>query len=191
MPGPSNPAGMAGPAGHAPLMHGRRPDVAEEQTTPLPARDEDSLDLQQTAGNAAVGAMLGPSRGDLVRSVVGSPGRAIGGDVVDMVRDATGDDASGIRVHEGAEAEAAAKAVDADMFASGNHIVAPQGLDVTTREGAFKTIHEVHHIVNQQAKGPVEGTETGDGLKISDPEDRHEREANQVAAEAVRRRFGK
>jgi hypothetical protein len=80
--------------------------------------------------------------------------------------------------------------VDAEMFASGHHIVAPKGLDVTTREGAFKTVHEVHHIVNQQAKGPVEGTETGDGLKISDPGDRHEREADAAAARAVRKHFG-
>ena len=32
--------------------------------------------------------------------------------------------------------------------------------------------------------------ETEDGLKISDPGDRHEQEADAVAAKAVRRRFG-
>ena len=134
-------------------------------------------------------AMLKRTPGDMVRSVVGQEGEPIGGDVVQMMREATGADASGIQVHEGPDAAAAARSVDAEMFASGNHIVAPEGLDVTTREGAFKTIHEVHHIVNQQAKGPVEGTETGDGLKISDPGDHHEREADRVAARAVARRF--
>jgi hypothetical protein len=111
-------------------------------------------------------------------------------DEVDLVEDATGADTAGIRVHEGPEAAAAAQAVDAEMFASGHHLVAPKGLDVTTREGAFKTIHEVHHIANQQAKGPVEGTETEDGLRISDPADRHEREANAAAKDAVERQFG-
>ena len=145
--------------------------------------------MQKQAGNSAVASVLAPSRGDLVRSVIDSPGRPMDSGVVDMVRGATGDDASGIQVHEGPDAAEAAHSVEAEMFASGNHIVAPKGLDITTREGAFKTVHEVHHIVNQQAKGPVEGTDTGDGLKISDPGDRHEQEADQAAARAVRKHF--
>ncbi|HWE57036.1 MAG TPA: DUF4157 domain-containing protein, partial [Acidimicrobiales bacterium] len=175
----------------APLHHGRKPEVAGE-SAPVEERADrkDGLDLQKAAGNSAVAGMLGNNRGDLVRSVVGSPGRPIDRSVVDMVRDATGDDASGIQVHEGEKAAEAARSVDAEMFASGKHIVAPSGLDVSTREGAFKTVHEVHHIVNQQAKGPVEGTDTGDGLKISDPGDRHEQEANRAAARAVRKHFG-
>jgi hypothetical protein len=148
------------------------------------------LYLQQTAGNAAVSSMLsGPSPGDLVRSVVDAPGRSLDSATSSFVRSTTGQDPSGIQLHEGPEAAVAAQSVDAEMFASGNHLVAPQGLDVTTREGAFKTVHEVHHIVSQQAKGPVEGTETGDGLKISDPSDRHETEADQVASQAVASHF--
>ena len=183
-------AGGSGPAGHAPLSHGRRPDQAAAPPAHADERETEGLEMQKTAGNSAVSSMLGPSRGDLVRSVIEGPGRPIDSGVVDMVRKATGDDASGIQVHEGPAAAEAASSVKAEMFASGNHIVAPEGLDVTTKEGAFKTVHEVHHIVNQQAKGPVEGTETGDGLKISDPGDRHEQEANAVAAKAVRKQFG-
>ena len=188
--GQGGPAGRGGPAGHAPLARGRRLEPAGPQPDAASSKhDPDTLEMQQTAGNAAVASVLNPTPGDLVRSVVDEPGRPIDGAVVDLVKDATGDDASGIQVHEGEEAAAAASAVDAEMFASGRHIVAPKGLDVTTREGAFKTVHEVHHIVNQQAKGPVEGTETADGLKISDPGDRHEREANAAAARAVRKHF--
>jgi hypothetical protein len=195
MGGTGNVAGMSGPAGHAPLRPSRRTERAGpgvESGTASGRRDRDAgaLEMQQTAGNAAVRSMLAPTPGDLVRSVVGRPGRPMDSAVVDMVRGASGVDASGIEVHEGDKAADAARSVEAEMFASGNHIVAPKGLDVTTREGAFKTIHEVHHIVNQQAKGPVEGTETGDGLKISDPGDRHEREANRVAARAVHKQFG-
>jgi hypothetical protein len=203
MAGGANPSGMSGPAGHAPLLAGRRPERAGPESRGAqvegglggldglgPDRPADGLKMQETAGNGAVASWLGRAGpGDLVRSVVGRPGRPMDGAALDMVREATGQDASGIEVHEGEEAAAAARSVQAEMFASGRHIVAPKGLDVTTREGAFKTIHEVHHIVNQQAKGPVEGTETGDGLKISDPGDRHEREADEVAARAVRRRF--
>lgn len=182
--------GIAGPAGHSPLQHGRRPAPrARQREGGSKGGESEGLALQHSAGNSAVSAMLKPTPGDLVRSVVGSEGAPVGGDVVQMVKDTTGADASGIRVHEGPEAADAARAVDAEMFASGNHLVAPEGLDVTTREGAFKTVHEVHHIVNQQAKGPVEGTDTGDGLRISDPGDRHEREADSVAARAVAKHF--
>lgn len=183
--------GSDGPAGHAPLRRGRRPAPDASRTDRgSESGDVDSLGWQKRFGNAAVGSVLGPTRGDLVRGVVGSPGRPMESDARKLVEETTGADASGIRVHDGPDAARAARAVDAEMFASGDHLVAPGGLDVTTREGAFKTIHEVHHIVNQQAKGPVEGTETGDGLRISDPGDRHEREADRVAAQAVNRRFG-
>jgi hypothetical protein len=101
------------------------------------------------------------------------------------VKSAIGEDTSGIRVHEGPDAAAAAQSVDAELFASGDHLVAPGGLDVTTQEGQFKTLHEVHHIVAQQRKGDVAGTVTPDGLKISDPSDRFEQEADSVAAHAV------
>lgn len=192
-PGPDGLAGGHGPPGHAPLLHGRRPGHADggKETEPDAgaAADRGTLELQQRAGNSAVKSMLAPTPGDLVRSVISGPGRRMDSSVVDMVRDTTGDDASGIEVHEGPEAAAAARAVDAEMFASDNHIVAPNGLDVTTREGMFRTVHEVHHIVNQQAKGPVEGTDTGDGLRISDPGDRHEKEADEAAARAVAKRF--
>lgn len=189
---PGGVAGRGGVVGHAPLQHGRRSEVLDGTRGPAgeKADRDNDLEMQKAAGNSAVAGMLGAGRADLVRSVVGSPGRPVDRSVVEMVRDATGDDASGIRVHDGEDAARAARSVDAEMFASGNHIVAPGGLDVSTREGAFKTVHEVHHIVNQQAKGPVEGTDTGDGLKISDPGDRHEQEANRAAVRAVRRHFG-
>ncbi|MDA8048050.1 MAG: DUF4157 domain-containing protein [Actinomycetota bacterium] len=185
--------GSGGLAGRAPLRRTRGADAGAAGPAPAErgGRDVEGLGLQEKAGNRAVGAMLSPSRGDLVRHVIGSPGRSMEPGVAAVVQKATGADPSRIRVHDGPDAARAARAVGAEMFASGPHLVAPSGLDVTTREGAFKTIHEVHHIVNQQAKGPVEGTDTGDGLRISDPGDRHEQEADAVARAAVGRRFGR
>ena len=205
--------GSMGP-GHAPRLNGPERAAGQHDTGQhdtgqhdtgqhdtgaaggAPAHDEDPgglVHLQQAAGNRAVASMLAPAAaptpGDLVRSVVGAPGRPMESSARDMVRSATGQDPGGIEVHDGPQAQAAAESVGAEMFASGNHIVAPRGLDVTTREGAFKTVHEVHHIVNQQARGPVEGTDTADGLRISDPGDRHEREADQAAAAAVADHF--
>jgi hypothetical protein len=187
---PDGIGGFGGPAGHAPLMHGPHPKGQEAPEKDQAEDHADSLDLQQRAGNSAVAGMLGPSRGDRIRSLIEGPGTSMDPTVVETVREATGDDASGIVVHDGPEATEAAESVQANMFASGNHIVAPKGLDVTSKEGLFKTVHEVHHIVNQQAKGPVEGTDTDDGLKISDPADRHEQEADAAAALAVETKFG-
>lgn len=189
-------AGSTGMAGHAPIQGGNRPvQSAFERVSDEPSQEHSQAGgetgwsrLQQGAGNAAVSSMLS-SPGDLVRSVVSAPGRPLDSSTGRFVQAATGRDTSGIQVHDGPEAAQAARSVGAEMFASGTHLVAPNGLDVTTMEGAFKAVHEVHHIVNQQAHGAVEGTETSDGLKISDPGDRHEREADAVAADAVASHF--
>lgn len=191
-------AGHAGPAGHAPLLRPQGSVVHEpsnvEGVNQAPAHEDSGSgsisQLQQGAGNAAVSSMLSPTPGDLVRSVISSPGRSLDSSTSRFAQSAIGKDTSAIRLHDGPEAESAARSVDAEMFAAGNHLVAPKGLDVTSTEGAFKAVHEIHHIVGQQAHGEVEGTVTDDGLKISDPADRHEREADSVAAEAVRGQFG-
>jgi hypothetical protein len=176
----------ARPAGHAP-----RPAALETSTKAARSRnaEAEALDLQQQVGNTAVSSSLAPSRLDKVTGVLESPGKPLGQDVVDLVKETTGDDASGITLHDGPEAAEAARSVDAKMFASGNHIVAPEGLDVTTEEGVFGTVHEVHHILNQQAKGAVAGTDTGDGLSISDPLDSFEQEADAAGEAAVAQTF--
>ena len=130
-----------------------------------------------------------PTPGDLVRSVVSSPGRSLDPQTSSVVGSALGRDVSGVRLHEGPEAAASASAVGAELYASGQHVVAPHGLDTRSDEGLFKTVHEFVHI-GQQASGPVDGTATADGLKISDPSDRFEQEADAVAGQAVAARSG-
>jgi hypothetical protein len=166
--------------------------------TDVPAAQAGALDadgmlrLQQTAGNAAVSSMMASpaaTPGDLVRSVVSSPGRSLDAQTSSAVSSALGRDMSGVQVHDGPEAAASASAVGAEMYASGSHVVAPRGLDVRTDEGLFKTVHEFVHI-GQQASGPVAGTPTADGLSISDPSDHFEQEADRVASQAVADRSG-
>src|SRR6185437_12549333 len=43
-------------------------------------------------------------------------------------------------------------------------------------DGKVTLAHELTHVV-QQRSGPVDGTPTGGGIKVSDPGDRFEREA--------------
>ncbi len=52
-------------------------------------------------------------------------------------------------------------------------------------EGRHTLAHELTHVV-QQRSGPVDGTSTGDGVALSDPDDRFEREAEATATEIGR-----
>ncbi|MFI2200273.1 DUF4157 domain-containing protein [Streptomyces sp. NPDC020192] len=86
-----------------------------------------------------------------------------------------GADFSDVRVHTDATAQASAAEVGAAAYTSGSHIVAgTAGLDRHT------LAHELTHVL-QQRSGPVAGTDRGDGLRVSDPADRFEREAEATA----------
>ena len=50
-----------------------------------------------------------------------------------------------------------------------------------TDAGRHTLAHELTHVV-QQRSGPVDGTATGDGVAVSDPGDRFEREAEANAS---------
>ncbi|MCX5396784.1 DUF4157 domain-containing protein [Streptomyces sp. NBC_00102] len=90
-----------------------------------------------------------------------------------------GADFSGVRVHDDAAAQASAAEVGAAAYTAGNHIVIGKG-------GADRRTmaHELTHVI-QQSRGPVAGTDDGSGLRISDPSDRFEREAEANAARIV------
>ncbi len=82
-----------------------------------------------------------------------------------------GADFSDVRIHNDAAARASAAEVGARAYTSGSHVVIGDG-------GSDKhtLAHELTHVI-QQRQGPVAGTDNGTGLKVSDPSDRFEREA--------------
>ncbi|MGW1267461.1 eCIS core domain-containing protein [Streptomyces sp. NPDC002491] len=83
-----------------------------------------------------------------------------------------GADFSTVRIHSDPAAERSATAVDAGAYTSDEHIVGgPGALDRRT------IVHELTHVL-QQRSGPVAGNDHGDGLRVSDPSDRFEREAD-------------
>jgi hypothetical protein len=74
--------------------------------------------------------------------------------------------------------------VQAKAYTVGDEIVFNQGAySPDTDSGKHTLAHELTHVV-QQRSGPVSGTPTGDGVAISDPGDRFEREA-EASATAV------
>ncbi|MFE6750652.1 DUF4157 domain-containing protein [Kitasatospora purpeofusca] len=176
----------------------QRPPARTADTTPLPPL----LALQRSVGNAAVVHMLRragrpgaqqeprhsvgrgcqqpeqreqPVQRSTVPDVLRSPGRPLDDSTRTEMETRLGADFSDVRLHTDTVAQASAAEVGARAYTSGNHVVIGNG------GGDRHTLaHELTHVV-QQRKGPVAGTDNGDGLKVSDPTDRFEREAEATA----------
>jgi hypothetical protein len=135
------------------------------------------LGLQRTAGNSSLAPMMEESP---VHGVINSGrGTPLPTDVrTDMETRFGGTDFSDVRVHTDSAAHASAKSVNAQAYTVGPNIVFQQDkYDPGSAAGQHMLAHELTHVV-QQRSGPVEGTDTGGGIKVSDPSDRFEREAS-------------
>jgi hypothetical protein len=88
-----------------------------------------------------------------------------------------GADFSDVRVHTDSAADGSAKSVQAHAYTVGSNIVFQRDrYEPGTTDGQTLLAHELTHVV-QQRSGPVDGTSTGNGVKVSDPSDRFERDA--------------
>jgi hypothetical protein len=85
-----------------------------------------------------------------------------------------------VRLHTGSEAAQSAKSLNAAAYTVGPNIVVGDHFDPHSLQGKRLLAHELTHVV-QQAAGPVAGNPIGDGLAVSDPSDRFEREAERTA----------
>ncbi|PZT73344.1 hypothetical protein DNK56_17840 [Streptomyces sp. AC1-42W] len=106
-----------------------------------------------------------------VHAVLRSGGSPLGSAIRSEMEARLGADFSDVRIHTDSAARASAAEVGARAYTSGSHVVIGEG-------GADKhtLAHELTHVI-QQRSGPVAGTTNGAGLKVSDPNDRFEREA--------------
>jgi hypothetical protein len=96
-----------------------------------------------------------------------------------------GADLSAARVHTDGEADRMARSVNAVAFTSGADMYFQSGTYSPGSSGGLKLLaHEAAHTV-QQAAGPVSGTPTAGGVKVSDPGDSFERAAEQAAERAT------
>ncbi|MGH3624008.1 MAG: DUF4157 domain-containing protein [Sciscionella sp.] len=152
------------------------------------------LALQRTIGNAAVARLLAgdeeaePTPQPVVQHspvhrALRDPGRPLDGDVRSDMEARLGVDFSDVRVHTDSTAHAAADSVQAHAFTSGPHIVFQRGrYDTSSAPGRRMLAHELAHVI-QQRSGPVDGAETADGLglRVSDPGDCFEQEAQATA----------
>ncbi|HEX6342307.1 DUF4157 domain-containing protein [Umezawaea sp.] len=152
---------------------------------------EEVLRLQRLVGNTATtglvqsvldeaGAEQAEVRRASVRDAVSGSGRPVPDDVRFEAEARLGVDLSGVRLHTGQAAERSTEEIGARAYTTGRHVVLGRG------GNDWKTLlHEFDHV-RQQAEGRVEGTDQGNGMRMSDPSDRHEQEAEANATRALR-----
>jgi hypothetical protein len=135
------------------------------------------LGLQRAVGNAGTGSLLEEERSP-VHDVVGSGGGApLDAATRTDMESRFGADFSDVRVHTDGAAHESAKSVNAQAYTVGPNIVFQRDkYDPASDSGKHMLAHELTHVV-QQRSGPVDGTDAGGGVKVSDPSDRFEREA--------------
>src|SRR6478752_7647253 len=143
------------------------------------------LGLQRAVGNSGVGAMLEEERSpvhDVVNSGGGSP---LAPDVQEEMQGRLGHDFSDVRVHNDSKAHDSAQSVNAHAYTVGSNVVFQRDkYDPGSAAGKTMHAHELTHVV-QQRNGPVDGSDSGGGIKVSDPSDRFEREASANADRAM------
>ena len=149
--------------------------ASEGRTDVLGARG--LAQLQRCAGNGAVQRMVEGEERSPVLGVVSSGGEPLAEPVRADMEQRLGHDFGDVRVHTDGAAHASAQAVNAHAYTTGNNIVFQRGqYDPGSSAGQKLLAHELTHVV-QQRSGPVDGTPTGNGVKVSDPSDRFERAA--------------
>ncbi|WP_374119035.1 eCIS core domain-containing protein [Streptomyces odontomachi] len=177
-----------------PAVHGSGPTAAQD-TGPGPHRPGGRLSpaqvtaLQRSAGNTAVARALQQadeaepavqrSTETSVHEVLRTPGAPLAEPVRRDMESRLGADFSAVRVHADTTAQRSAAEIGARAYTSGNHIVVGAGGD-----DQHTLAHELTHVI-QQRSGAVAGTDHGAGLRISDPSDRFEREAEANATRAL------
>jgi len=141
------------------------------------------LGLQRLVGNEATGEALQAERSPVLDVVGSGGGQALEPEVRADMEARLGADFTDVRVHTGGAASDSARAVGAHAYTVGSDVVF-QRYDPSSTAGRTMLAHELTHVV-QQRSGPVDGTDTGTGVRVSDPGDRFEREAAATAEAAL------
>lgn len=147
-------------------------DAYADYWTPLPVDRGYNLNRQvRGAGTVATGAQAA------LRAAAGDPGVALPGAIRRRYESALGADLTGIRLHTGSAAAAAAKAIDARAYTVGRDIHFDAGeYAPETVAGERLLAHEIAH-----AAWPPHAERQQYGFKIAPPSDPSERKAEAMA----------
>jgi Domain of unknown function (DUF4157) len=166
-----------------------RPERESARTAPGDTRSPSVagvLHLQRAAGNAGVSQLL---RSDEDRTAVEEATSGAGAPLDTRTRlqmdQALGADFSSVRVHTGDNADASARQLGAHAYTVGDDVVFADGrYDPGSTIGQRMLAHELTHVT-QQRSGPVDGSDTGRGVKVSDPSDAFEQAAERAADSVI------
>ncbi len=133
--------------------------------------------LQRAALNAATPPVAPP----IVHDVLSSPGLPLDSASRDFFEPKFKRDFSNVRVHADTRAAESATAVDADAYTVGSHIVfGPGGFQPQSGTGRSLVAHELAHVAQQHGSD-----HSAKELKIGEPNDVAEREADRVSEEVI------
>jgi hypothetical protein len=142
-----------------------------------------AMHVQRAAGNAAMGSLVQRQSEEEspVHQVIKGGGSSLDSGVRSQMEGSLGYDFSGVRVHTGPDAAKAATSVQAQAFTVGNDVVFNEGkYDPSSDTGKRTLAHELTHVV-QQSQGSVPGESRAGGIKVSDPGDWAEQQAEATA----------
>jgi hypothetical protein len=143
------------------------------------------MGLQRAVGNAGVASLVEEERSPVHDVVNSGGGRPLDADVRADMEARLGHDFGDVRVHNDGAAHESARAVNAQAYTVGTNIVFQRDkYEPSSDSGRHMLAHELTHVV-QQRSGPVDGTDAGGGVRVSDPSDRFEREASANADRAL------
>jgi hypothetical protein len=170
--------------------------VAQAIADPSSASHASLMELQHLAGNAVVSRLVARTADDdasqgadersPVLDVVGKGGgRPIEPPLRTEMESRLGADFGDVRIHSDPVASRSAEAVNAYAYTVGNDVVfRSDRWNPESSDGRLTLAHELTHVM-QQRSGPISGTPTGDGIRLSDPGDSFERAADANARSAM------
>jgi hypothetical protein len=143
------------------------------------------LALQRAVGNSGVRGLAEEERSPVLDVVSSGGGQPLEEPVRADMEGRLGHSFSDVRVHTGDAAHDSATSVNAHAYTVGSNIVFQRDkYDPGSDAGRTMLAHELTHVV-QQRSGPVDGTTTGTGVRVSGPSDRFEREAAATGERAM------
>ena len=143
------------------------------------------LALQRAVGNSGIRGLAEEERSPVLDVISSGSGQPLEEPVRTDMEGRLGHSFSDVRVHTGEAAHNSAMSVNAHAYTVGSNIVFQRDkYDPGSDAGRTMIAHELTHVV-QQRTGPVDGTATGTGVRVSDPSDRFEREAAATAERAM------
>jgi hypothetical protein len=171
------------------LEREHREDLAKAEDHLAPGRASASASLARHAEAVPSGIIMRKGEGEahadaegLVSNASTSSGASLPGELQSRFESSLGTDLSGVRVHTGAESQAAAGAVNARAYAVGNDIHFGAGqYNPSSSDGQFLIAHEVAHTVQQRGSSATRQNK----LVVSHGADAAEVEADRAASSMV------